>query len=427
MQKSVKKEIVILIAIFTITSVYFLVLNSQAFSPQETERQVTEIELYTEEEEEEVESEELVLRRAVILEEAEFLFRGYFYEEALELLNADETLINDETRELEARIIDEKENLVLFEGQVKHIFFHSLILYPEFLFPDLSIPTGGYNEGFVFQSEFIRMLPQLLERGFVLYNINDLFGVGEDGYMEQREIWLPPGRSPLILSIDDPTYHYGIGFADRLLVDEDGNLRTEVITPAGESIITDDGDIQLILYDFVREHPEFSWRGHKGVIAATGFMGIFGYDLLTEESRIEATLVAERLKEMGWLFANHSYTHNHGISGWWAQDANLYNIRRDFSQWKERIEPIIGSTNILISPGGVVLPSHAMDVVIENGFNIYCSVDFNQNVTIFPDYILQGRIEIGGFSLMHWTDYLNEYFFDVESVIDPHRPPTSWQ
>jgi len=429
MQKFIKETLIILIAVIAITSVYFFVSNSQIYSPQEEEiEQPVQPEngIYPEEDEEYeeyVESEELTLRRSALLNEAEFMFRGYFYEEALTLLNADETLINDETRALEARIIEEKENLVLFEGQVKHIFFHSLILYPEYLFQDLNTPTGGINEGFIFQSEFQRMLPQLLERGFVLYNINDVFSVGEDGQMVQREIWLPPGRRPLILSIDDPTYHYGVGFANRLLVDENGALKSEVITPEGETIITNDGDIQLILNDFVREHPEFSWRGHKGIVAATGFMGIFGYDLLTEESRREATQVAEALRETGWIFANHSYTHNHGIAGWWAADASVYNIRSDVAQWRERIEPIIGQTNILIAPGGIVLPPHAMEVILENGYNIYCNVDFRQPITIFPEYALQGRIEIGGFSLTHWADYLTEYFFDVEHVIDAHRPP----
>ena len=374
--------------------------------------------------ENETESEEVIARRAALLEEAEFMFRGYFYEEAIALLNADLSLINEETKELEARIVYERDNLVLFEGQIKHIFFHSLILYPEHLFPNLNIPTGGYNEGFIFQSELRRMLPQILERGFVLYNINDVFSQGEDGQMMQNEIWLPPGRRPLILSIDDPTYHYGVGFANRLLITDDGELRSEVITPEGETIITDDGDVQLILNDFVREHPEFSWRGHRGIIAATGFMGIFGYDLQTEESRAEAKRVADYLKETGWIFANHSFTHSRR-PGWWAPDASVDNIRSDVKRWREKIEPIVGPTNILIAPFGFVLPPRAMEVILENGYNIYCNVDFNQPIFMRDRFVLQGRIEIGGFSMKRprWAAYLTEYFFDVEYVLDPHRPP----
>lgn len=422
MKKLTRVIFVLLFAVIVIPPVYLIATNNDV--AEEIPQQVQpESEPSTTRED--AESDDLTLKRAAVLEEAEFLFRGYFYEEALELLNANELLINDETRDLEMRIIEEKENLILFEGQVKHIFFHSLILYPEYLFPDLSTPSSGLNEGFIFQSEFQRILPQLLDRGYVLYNINDVFAVAENGYMEQREIWLPPGKRPLILSIDDPTYHYDVGFANRLLVDENGELKTEVITPERETIITNDGDVQLILNDFVKEHPEFSWRGHKGIIAATGFMGIFGYDLQTDESRTEAKKVAEALKETGWIFANHSYTHNHGVPGWWAPDANIDNIRNDIALWREKIEPIIGQTNLLIAPGGVVLPPHAMEVILENGYTIYCNVEFNQPITIFPEYVLQGRIEIGGFSLTFWADYLTEYFFDVEYVMDSHRPPIS--
>jgi len=196
-------------------------------------------------------------KRAVILEQAGFLARGYFFDEALSLLNADEELINSDTMILEERIVEAANGLERFEGEIKHIFFHSLILYPEHLFPNLREPTGGYNEGFAYQSELIKILPQLHERGYVLYNINDIFSKDENGNMRQNDIYLPPGKKPLVLSIDDPTYHYGIGFANRMLLDEHGELATEVITPARETIITYDGDVQLVVDAFVREHPEF--------------------------------------------------------------------------------------------------------------------------------------------------------------------------
>jgi len=361
------------------------------------------------------------MRRNAMLAESRLLFRGYFYDEAIALLNHDTELINDETIAMEAEILQAVEELVLFEGEIKHIFFHSLILYPEHLFPNLNIPTGGFNEGFIFQSEFIRLLPQLLERGFVLYNVNDIFGRDEDGNMMQKDIFLPPGKRPLILSIDDPTYHYGVGFANRMIIDEDGNLATEVITPTGETIITHDGDVQLILNSFVQEHPEFSFRGHKGIIAATGFMGIFGHDLRTEESREEAIAVVERLKEYGWIFANHSYTHNR--VGFWGPDSNPNNIRRDVRQWRERIEPVVGATNIFIAPFGFTLRGEGMQVILDNGYDIYFNVDFRQTITVHPTHVLAGRIEIGGYALIRFADRLNRYFFDVDSVIDSHRPP----
>ena len=359
--------------------------------------------------------------RAAIIERSDLLFRGYFYDEALQLLNEDVSLINDETRELEAGITKAIEEMVLFEGDLKHIFFHSLILYPEHLFKDVNKPEGGYNEGFSYQRELERMLPQLLERGYVLYNINDIFSKDENGNMTRRDIYLPPGKRPLVLSIDDPSYHYGVGFANRIILDEDSGIATEVITPAGETIITYDGDVELVVDDFVREHPEFSFRGAKGIIASTGYMGIFGYDLKTEESRQTATAICDKMKENGWLFASHSYTHNR--NGFWGPNSSAENIRYDTRRWREEIEPITGRTNIFIAPFGYTLRGEALQVILDNGFDIYCNVELAQRVAVYPGYALMGRVEIGGYALSRWADALTRDFFDVAAVKDPYRPP----
>ena len=389
---------------------------------------------------------ELMERRAYVIEESRQLSRGYFYEEAIALLNADDDIVNEETQALEIEILAEIDNLVRFEGDIKHIFFHSLILYPESagLFPN--VPTNsGYNSGFIFRSEFNRVLPQLLERGYVLYSITDLFSKDENGIMRQNDVYLPPDKKPLILSIDDPTLHYGqrwirssggrrghfdrtrapgAGFAHRFIRDEDGELATEVMTPQGEMIITYDGDVQLILDAFIKEFPEFSYRGHKGIIAATGYMGIFGYDLIDlsdEDTRKEVIAIVEKFKENGWLFANHSYSHNR--DGFWGPESSAGNIRFDMNRWKEWMEPIVGPTNIFIAPYGFLLRGEAMRVVVDFGYDIYCTVDLRQPITVHPTHVIQGRIEIGGFAIARWAETLNRDFFDVSYVKAPYRPP----
>jgi len=373
---------------------------------------------------------ELSARREIILEEGRLLLRGYFYEEALELLNADESLTNHETQDLESEVITQMNSLIRYDGDLKHIFFHSLILYPENLFPNLNTPTGGYNEGFIYQSELIRLLPQLLERGYVLYNINDIFSKNENGEMKKNDIYLPPGKMPLVISMDDPSYHYNkttpnkYGFANRVVFDEFGEIATEVPTPSGEILITYDGDVHVVIDSFVKEHPEFSFRGHKGAIASTGYMGIFGYDLddlKDDEIRQEVIAICDKFKENGWIFANHSYTHNR--RGFWGPDSNPNNIRYDVRRWKEFIEPIVGQTNLFIAPFGYLLRGEGMQVILDNGYDIYCTVDFNQPHTVHSTHAVMGRIEIGGYSLARYTNTLNRDFFDVASVKDSHRPP----
>ena len=387
---------------------------------------------------------ERIAKREDVLEESRTLFTGYFYDEAISLLNADEDIINHETQSLEAEIKTAQSNLVRFEGDVKHIFFHSLILYPEVLFPNRSTPTGGINEGFAFQSELFLILPQLLERGYILYNINDIFSKDSNGIMRQNDIYLPPGKKPLILSIDDPSYHYGqrfvsniggtggfdrtqrpaVGLANRVVRDEFGELATEVITPQRETILTYDGDVHIVVDAFVKEHPEFSFRGSKGIIAATGYMGIFGYDLpdlRNEEIRQEVIAICDKFKENGWLFASHSYSHNR--TGFWGPESNPGNIRWDIKRWREEIEPLVGKTNIFIAPFGYLLRGEGMNVILDNDFDIYCTVDFNQPINVHNSHAVMGRIEIGGYSLNRYVNTLNRDFFDVASVKAPNRPP----
>jgi len=376
--------------------------------------------------------EQLNDRRNIMLMEAERLYLGYFYEEALALLQEDETLLNDETIRLEESIHNTMDNLVLFEGQVKHIFFHTLILFPEYLYKNISTPQSGYAY-FLYQRELERALPLLLERGYVLYDINDLFRKDAEGNMQRRDIYLPAGKIPLILSIDDPGYenaasHGGIGFPNKIVIDENGELATEVKTPEGETRITYDGDVFLMVDNFVRNNPEFSYRGAKGIIAATGVVfdksshGLFGYDFNKDTNAREiAKEIADKMKENGWLFANHSFTHSTTT----LRDRTSYDVNR----WHEIHGPILGRTNIFISPAGVSpgwLGSAAMQVLKDNGYDIFCTVDNRQLIEgVGTPIITMGRIEISWYSLVRFADILNRDFFDVARVVDSHRPPLS--
>ena len=51
------------------------------------------------------------------------------------------------------------------------------------------------------------MLPLLLEKGFVLYDITELVETAEDGTVTPKPIYLPPGKKPLVLSVDDVSYY----------------------------------------------------------------------------------------------------------------------------------------------------------------------------------------------------------------------------
>lgn len=370
---------------------------------------------------EQARQEALNARRAEALAEAERLRNGYFYDEAIAALS-DEEIVDESVEAALAAIRAEKDSLVDYTGDVPHIFFHSLIVYPELVFTDKVTPMGGYNSGFSEKAELENILPQLYERGYVLYDLDALWEMTDSG-MQRKPILLPPGKTPLILSVDDVAYAYGDGFAQQLFVDENGALMYRVNNPQGGVDIMPDGDVMGVVDAFVEQHPDFSYRGHKGTIALTGFQGAFGYDYDIPEQADQIRTVSAALKEDGWNFASHSYTHNR-VNNFYGPGCAVEKISYDINKWVDHVVPCIGETRLFIAPFGYRVQQPALQCILDAGFEIYCTVDSRVYNELNPDYALMSRIEIGGYSMTYYRDTLNELFFDVDRVFDAAgRPP----
>lgn len=371
--------------------------------------------------EEQARQEALAARRADALSRAQTLAQQYFYDEAIAALS-DAELECDEIAAARAELENEKAALVDYTDDIPHIFLHSLIVYPEMIFTDLTTPMGGYNSGFSEKAEFEKILPQLYERGYVLYDLDKLW-VKQDGKMVRQKIMLPEGKTPLILSVDDVAYAYGDGYAQQLFVDDSGELMYRVNNPSGGVDIIPDGDVMGVVDAFVAEHPDFSYQGHKGTIALTGFQGAFGYDYDIPEQADQLRVVAAALKEHGWNFASHSYTHNR-VNNFYGPGCSVEKISYDINKWVEHVVPCIGETRLFIAPFGYRVQQPALQCILDAGFEIYCTVDSKVYNELNDDYALMSRIEIGGYSMTYYRDILNERFFDVDSVFDAAgRPP----
>jgi len=378
---------------------------------------------------------ELENRIAETLKKAEKLEQGYYYDEAVDLLHSDPTLITTATDDAItlkiAEINQEKESLVKYEGPIHHIFFHSLIVYPELAFDKKGQPAQNYNMWMTTANEFKKMLPELEQRGYVLYPLTDYIEPDPEhpGGIRLKNIYLPPGKIPLVISVDDVSYYdymKGDGFADRLVMGKDGRVWTEVTTPEGKTEVTRDGDVIPILDDYVKDHPEFSWRGAKGTIALTGYQGVLGYritDGLPEEAEWQQTvqLIAKTMKADGWSFACHSYTHN---SYFRDGSLTLKKLQYDTERWNQKIAPYIGKTNIYISPFGVHFnyEDPRYRYLVDQGYQIYCPVSNERRISVNSDNIVMPRIDIDGYSMTARADEINRYYFDVSEILDPARP-----
>ncbi len=228
-----------------------------------------------------------------LISQARGLAQMYDYDGAIALLTGDAEYAGDPAvQEALKEIGDEKATLVRVNPQeITHVFFHSLIMDTSKAF-DGDSREAGYNQVMTTKDEFLKIMESMYERGFVLVRLHDIAyeTTDENGnvYFKEGDIMLPPGKKAFVLSQDDVCYYEymdGDGFASRMVIGEDGKPTCEMKLDDG-SVVTGDYDLVPILNRFIEEHPGFSYRGAKGVLAFTGYNGILGYRTAASYRRI---------------------------------------------------------------------------------------------------------------------------------------------
>lgn len=363
-----------------------------------------------------------------VIEEADKLALGYYYEEAIEKVKSyPDYEENERFMNAITRYKKEKDSLVVYDGPVNHVFFHSLIADNSKAF-DGDAMSNGYNYWMTTVSEFNKILEQMYERGYVLVDIHDVAGPVEvDGktVFKQKEIYLPKGKKPFVLSQDDVNYYEYMktdGFATRLVLDEQGKVACEIRTDQGIKVARD-YDVVPLLDVFVEEHPDFSYRGAKGILALTGYEGALGYrtndpDSPTyKEDKKAVKELAKVLKEDGWEFASHSYTHRH------MKQVSEKKFIADCDKWKKQVESLVGETDIYIYPYGEEIDYKGVkyNYLKEQGFNYFCGVYAKPWMEIGKDYVRMTRRNLDGFTMHFYPDRVKD-LYDLDYVFDKERP-----
>ncbi|PLT31643.1 polysaccharide deacetylase family protein [Peribacillus deserti] len=322
-----------------------------------------------------------------------------------------------------------QDELVIYNGPIEHIFFHPLIIDPKLAF-DGDAMSKGYDDYFVTVKEFNKMIESLYLKNFILIKMSDLFQeqmINGKVTLTKKELKLPVNKKPLIFSIDDLNYYQYMrenGNAHKLLIDEDGELATYYKDIKGAETISREQEIVPILNSFVKEHPDFSFNGAKGILALTGYEGILGYrthELSStnfSQEKAEAIRVVKKLKKDGWEFASHGYGHLD------TKAISIGTLRVDTERWKKEVEALIGKTNIYIYPyGSSVLPGDAkFEALRTYGFHIFCSVGPNPYLSNTDHYAMMDRVHIDGIGLRQ-QKHIMARFFNSDEVIDSVRNP----
>lgn len=435
---------------------------------------------------------EYVLERTgdTVLDEANYLAAMYDYDGAIAKIqsvsgyesNASYTAAISDYEQRKSEAVVYADN-----STIPHIFFHTLVVDTGRAFNDaiaVSKQDGmnkvkDYNYVMTTVDEFCRILEEMYARGYVLVSIYDVasYETQADGtqVMKHQPIYLPEGKKPFVLSVDDVSYYEymeGHGFATKLVVGEDGTPTNEYVMADG-TVVYGSYDVVPILDDFVETHPDFSYRGAKGIIALTGYEGVFGYRTSDfwynsnctyfgeyfswnlenntvkkqsmyydnpniEQDKETAKQVAEACKADGWLFASHTWGHNKvGDSGSYER------FESDALLWEREVEPLLGEVDIIIYPQGEDLyegswrgydPENAKYQLLKQlGFSYFCSVDSNLGWTqLGSEYFRMGRANVDGQRMWEAiSSYVNpestakdrlSTLFDSRLVFDWSRP-----
>ncbi len=390
------------------------------------------------------EADRLAAESADILARANAFASSYDFDSAINVLNTFTGNLEDFPQITAAmqQYEDTKNNLVLWNNpaQVLNLSFQLLIADPIRAFSNQSYGTS-YNRNFVTTEEFRLILDQLYRNGYVLVDIDDiveLVETEEGSYYSAKELYLPQGKKPLILTQTHVNYNIfmtdgdgdklpdkdGAGFASKLVLDGSGNLVNEYVDRDGNTL-TGEYDLIPILNNFLEQNPGFSYRGAKAIIAVTGYDGLFGYrtnpgakEWLGEEKynqEIEgAKKIAQAIRDDGFKIACYTYE-NIGYG-----DISLTQLQYDLQKWNTEVVPILGTVDILafaqISDIGGQVPysGDKFNELMSSGFRYY--LGFCQDGVLWAsaeqNYFRQARILVTGSNLKY-----NSHWFN--GILDP--------
>ena len=314
--------------------------------------------------------------------------------------------------------------------KVLHLSFRTLIADPDMAFGQENVQTASLlDQSCVTVDEFNQILQQLYDQGYMLVKLVDLAAVNQEGMMEKKDLMLPQGKKPLILSQKNVNYDlslYGQGIASKLLLDENGRLVNELVQSDGTS---SNGvyDVVTCVEAFVENHPDFSLNNARGILGVNGYNGILGYETVTETDLLKP--VVEELKARGWEFACNGYKN---VS--YAQDLSV--VQPDMEQWRSQTEALVGTVDKLIFPDGKDISNWSVysednevyQYLKNQGFCYYCGLDISGPWSqLTEEYLRCSYKEVDGYR-MYQDVYQNAERFagilDFSGLYDMRRPST---
>lgn len=381
-----------------------------------------------------------------LMEQAERLAMGYDYDAAIEVLDSYSGEKSQEMIAKRSEYMNAKSLLVEHQDPtlIPNLSFHVLVHDMARALRDTDDLAGSYNRNFVSTAEFSKILDQLYMNNYVLVNFDSFVGAASmDGTTEKYDkfsIWLPEGKKPVMITEtmvnyftymidgngDDLPDSGGDGFASRLVVDDNGDIKAEYVD---ENNVTQVGNFDLvpILEEFIAEHPDFSYKGARATLAVSGSQGIFGYRIQSEtiakkgndyynEQVVGATKVVTRLRELGYRLACYSFD-NKDYSKMSADQVN-----QDIQKWKSQIAPVIGEIDTIVFARGTDIGDYTggkFEVLHAAGFRYMLKSGDAPYTEINNNYVRQTRLMVTGENMVAKSSmFTGTGLFDPNTVLD---------
>ena len=335
-------------------------------------------------------------------------------------------------------------------GAIPNLSFEMLIADPQRAFADEKYGSS-YKKNFITTEEFKLVLEQLYNNGYILISLDHLYEFIETdsgvSYFEERELYLPAGKKPLLLTQTQVNYNLymvdsdgdmvadagGAGFASKLILDDNGNFANEYVTADG-TLEIGAYDLIPILESFIATHPDFSFRGARAIIAMSGYNGILGYRTHAEALKklgedayndqvAQAKFIAANLKESGYELACYTYDNKDYTK------MSTAKIEADMSGWTAEVIPILGQldTFVFAKNGDLAAAdeeytSDGYRFLESQGFRFYLGYckDGSPWVNINDKYVRQGRIAVTASNLKDKKSWFND-ILDPSAVLSVAR------
>ena len=382
-----------------------------------------------------------------LIAEAEALAAGYNYDEAIAKLNTFTGTDAEHQQAITAKkaeYTNAQSQLVEWKdvSQIPNLSFHVLMADPTRAISDAQY-GGLYNRNFVTIDEFSKILEQLYAGGYILIDFDSFISTstGVDGKESffQSPLMLPAGKKPIMITETMVNYfNYmidgnndgepdagGAGFACKLVVDANGDIKAQYVDGSNQTLVGN-YDLVPILEDFIKAHPDFSYRGARATLAVTGHEGVFGYRCNTsyiasksqsyyDEQVAGAKEIAQALRDKGYTIASYTYSNQK------YRDLSAKEINQEMTNWKNQVTPILGEVDVMVfarENGGINDYTGAVFTALsDTGFQYFVDDGEKPSVTINTSYVRQTRIMVTGMNMQWHQSWFTQYF-DCNTILD---------